>query len=84
MPDGGELTIETGNRWLDQRMARARGLLPGQYVSFCVSDTGTGMAPGVMTKAFDPFFTTKPIGQGTGLGLSSPSQWKPWPAASNN
>ncbi len=70
MPDGGKLTVETGNRWLDARAARERELPPGQYVSLCVSDTGTGMLPDVIAKAFDPFFTTKPIGQGTGLGLS--------------
>ena len=70
MPDGGRLTIETGNRWLDERAARDRDLPPGQYVSLCVSDTGTGMTPDVIAKAFDPFFTTKPIGVGTGLGLS--------------
>ncbi len=70
MPDGGRLTIETGNKWLDQRAARERDLPPGQYVSVCVSDTGTGMAPEVIARAFDPFYTTKPIGMGTGLGLS--------------
>ena len=70
MPDGGKLTIETGNRWLDERAANSRGLPRGQYVSLCVSDTGTGMPPDVIARAFDPFFTTKPTGQGTGLGLS--------------
>ena len=70
MPDGGRLTIETGNRWLDHHAAHERDLPPGQYVSLCVSDTGTGMTPDVIARAFDPFFTTKPLGQGTGLGLS--------------
>ena len=70
MPGGGRLTIETGNKWFDERAARERGLPPGQYVSLCVSDTGTGIAPDVIARAFDPFFTTKPVGMGTGLGLS--------------
>jgi PAS domain S-box-containing protein len=70
MPDGGTITIETGNRWFDHRTAKERGVEPGQYISLCVSDTGTGMTPEVQAKAFDPFFTTKPIGLGTGLGLS--------------
>ncbi|WP_336976690.1 PAS domain S-box protein [Brevundimonas nasdae] len=70
MPNGGRLTIETGNRWIDARTARAADLEPGQYVSICVSDTGTGMAPEVAARAFEPFFTTKPLGEGTGLGLS--------------
>jgi len=70
MPDGGRLTVETGNRWLDVRAARERDLDPGQYISLCVSDTGTGMTPEVQSKAFDPFYTTKPLGLGTGLGLS--------------
>ena len=70
MPDGGRLTIETANRWLDERVANERELPPGQYISLCVTDTGTGMTPEVVARAFDPFFTTKPIGQGTGLGLS--------------
>ena len=70
MPDGGKITIETANRWLDERAAKERDLPPGQYVSMCVSDTGTGMSADIIEKAFDPFFTTKPIGLGTGLGLS--------------
>ncbi len=70
MPDGGRVTIETANRWLDQRAARERDLPAGPYVSLCVSDTGCGMTAEVAGRAFDPFFTTKPIGMDTGLGLS--------------
>ena len=67
---GGRLTIETANKWLDERAARERDLPPGQYLSLCVTDTGSGMTPEVKARAFDPFYTTKPLGQGTGLGLS--------------
>jgi CheY-like chemotaxis protein len=71
MPEGGVLTIETSNAWLDDEYAaRQSELEPGQYVCISVSDNGVGMAPEVVAKAFDPFFTTKPVGQGTGLGLS--------------
>ncbi len=70
MPAGGKITIETGNRWLDDRTARDHGLTQGQYVTICTSDTGTGIDKAILDRVFDPFFTTKPIGQGTGLGLS--------------
>ena len=70
MPEGGRITIETANKWLDDHAARRHDMPPGAYLSLCVTDTGTGMSPAVIAKAFDPFFTTKPTGQGTGLGLS--------------
>lgn len=70
MPHGGTLTIETANKWIDDRTSRERDLPPGQYISVCVTDTGTGMSAETIGRAFEPFFTTKPIGQGTGLGLS--------------
>jgi PAS domain S-box-containing protein len=69
-PNGGRITIETANKWLDDRAARERDLPAGQYVSVSVSDTGTGMSADIIAKIFDPFFTTKPLGRGTGLGLS--------------
>ena len=70
MPDGGRITVETANRRLDAQAAVDRDMAAGEYLSLCVTDTGTGMPPEVVAKALDPFFTTKPIGQGTGLGLS--------------
>ncbi len=70
MPNGGRITIETANVWMDPDTARAHEMSEGDYLSLTVTDTGTGMPPDIIAKAFDPFFTTKPIGQGTGLGLS--------------
>jgi signal transduction histidine kinase/CheY-like chemotaxis protein len=71
MPDGGKLTVESANAYIDDNYARERSdVAAGQYVLVSVTDTGTGMAQDVIDRAFDPFFTTKAVGKGTGLGLS--------------
>lgn len=72
MPDGGRLTVETSNAYLDDEYISGipEPVSAGQYVLVAVSDTGTGMDQATMHQVFEPFFTTKDVGKGTGLGLS--------------
>ena len=72
MPEGGMLVVRTANVSADEVATLSyKGMPAADYVLIEVSDTGTGIAPNIMTKIFEPFFTTKEVGKGTGMGLST-------------
>jgi len=71
MPDGGRLTVATVDAVVEGATLLGHDFKPGEFVRLTIADTGCGMPPEIREKALDPFFTTKPVGQGTGLGLST-------------
>lgn len=72
MPNGGTLTLKAENTVMDATYASSvPGALPGPYVVWRVTDTGTGIPPEILERIFEPFFSTKGPDKGTGLGLST-------------
>jgi DNA-binding response OmpR family regulator len=67
LPAGGSIRVTTfaAHSKGDSRLA------DGPYLALSVKDDGIGIEHNVIDKVFDPFFTTKPLGEGTGLGLST-------------
>ena len=71
MPNGGVLTVRTGNRYLDRPVHGYEEVREGDYVVLSVSDTGEGIPAADLKRIFEPFYTKKVMGRsGTGLGLS--------------
>ncbi|PKL15701.1 MAG: hybrid sensor histidine kinase/response regulator [Spirochaetae bacterium HGW-Spirochaetae-5] len=72
MPRGGTITIETSRTVVEEDFVKKyENISAGEYIILSVSDSGSGIEPGIIDKIFDPFFTTKEFGKGTGLGLST-------------
>jgi len=72
MPEGGTLTVKTGNVSADDAAQLSyKGMPAADYVRIDMIDTGTGIPPDIIDKIFEPFFSTKEVGKGTGLGLST-------------
>lgn len=70
MPHGGSVVI--GSSLMNDTAPEARvldRLPPGSYVCLSITDTGTGIAPGLMSRVMDPFFSTKEDGAGLGLSM---------------
>jgi two-component system cell cycle sensor histidine kinase/response regulator CckA len=69
----GNITIETNHIHVDSAESAAGHpcIIPGDYITLFVTDTGQGIDKRYRAHIFEPFFTTKEVGKGTGMGLST-------------
>ena len=71
MPEGGDLTVSTENRYIDRAIRGYDDVKEGDYSVLTVKDTGPGISPDDMEKVFEPFYAKKQMGRsGTGLGMA--------------
>jgi CheY-like chemotaxis protein len=71
MPGAGEISISTGNRYIDSPIGGYDDVEEGDYVTLTVSDAGVGISSADMERIFEPFYTKKAMGRsGTGLGMA--------------
>ena len=71
MPDGGTITVAADNTRLSEE-AHA-----GDYVAISVADTGTGIAPDVLSKIFDPVLHDQTDRQGHRIGSLAGARFRP-------
>ncbi len=73
MPDGGEITVATENKTIDNSLLTdlTKGDRDKIFIVVKISDKGMGIEKDNISRIFDPFYTTKPVGKGKGLGLSA-------------
>jgi PAS domain S-box-containing protein len=70
-PDGGTVTIQTRNRYIDRPLKGYDDIEKGEFVRLRIVDQGGGMTPEEVERIFEPFYTRKAMERsGTGLGMA--------------
>ncbi|MFH1313810.1 MAG: ATP-binding protein [Candidatus Eisenbacteria bacterium] len=71
MPDGGELIIETSQRYTEALLGGYGDVEPGDYIVLRIRDTGVGIHPDILGNIFEPYYSSKEMAaSGSGLGLA--------------
>jgi PAS domain S-box-containing protein len=71
MPEGGRITVETGNVAVSDDLAQRLNAPPGAYVKLAVRDYGVGMDSELQKHIFEPFYSDESIRSGNGLRMSA-------------